>query len=73
MLLDFGLPDLDGSEVYEIIRQIDTDLPVIFATGHGDRRILHDRLHDSYTRFLQKPFEVADLLAMMVDLEEVTQ
>ena len=73
VLLDFGLPDLDGSEVYEIIRQIDTDLPVIFATGHGDRRILHDRLHDSYTRFLQKPFEVADLLAMMVDLEEVTQ
>ena len=72
VLLDFGLPDLDGSEVYEIIREIDTNLPVIFATGHGDRRILHDRLHDPYTRFLQKPFEVADLLAMMVDLEEVT-
>ncbi|MBV8545180.1 MAG: PAS domain S-box protein [Acidobacteria bacterium] len=73
VLLDFGLPDLDGSEVYALIRKVDANLGVIFATGHGDRRILHDRLHDPRTRFLQKPFEVADLLAMMVDLEEVTQ
>lgn len=74
VLLDFGLPDLDGSEVYALIRKLDRNLPVIFATGHGDRRILHDRLHDPRTRFLQKPFEVADLLAMMVELEtEVTQ
>ncbi|MEA2416495.1 MAG: hypothetical protein QOI58_3152 [Thermoanaerobaculia bacterium] len=69
VLLDFGLPDLDGSEVYAIIRKIDPNLPVIFATGHGDRRILHDDLHDPRTRFLQKPFEVADLLEMMVELE----
>jgi len=73
VLLDFGLPDLDGSEVYALIRQVDTNLPVIFATGHGDRRILHDRLHDPRTRFLQKPFEAADLMAMMLELEEVTQ
>jgi len=69
VLLDFGLPDLDGSEVYAIIRQLDANLPVIFATGHGDRRILHDGLHDPRTRFLQKPFELADLMAMMVELE----
>jgi len=71
VLLDFGLPDLDGSEVYAIIRQLDANLPVIFATGHGDRRILHDGLHDPRTRFLQKPFELADLMAMMVELETV--
>jgi two-component system cell cycle sensor histidine kinase/response regulator CckA len=74
VLLDFGLPDLDGSEVYALIRQIAPNLPVIFSTGHGDRRILHDDLHDPHTRFLQKPFELADLLEMMVELEaEVTR
>jgi PAS domain S-box-containing protein len=73
VLLDFGLPDLDGSEVYALIRQLDVNLPVIFATGHGDRRILHDGLDDPRTRFLQKPFEAADLMEMMVELEEVTQ
>jgi PAS domain S-box-containing protein len=73
VLLDIGLPDLDGNEVYALIRQIDPNLPIIFSTGHGDRRILHDDLHDPHTRFLQKPFEAADLLEMMVELEtEVT-
>jgi PAS domain S-box-containing protein len=69
VLLDFGLPGMDGSEVYAHIRELDRTLPVIFATGHGDRKVLHDRLNDPRTRFLQKPFEVADLLEMMVDLE----
>jgi PAS domain S-box-containing protein len=74
VLLDYGLPDLDGGEVYALIREVEATLPIIFATGHGDRRILHDGLDDPRTRFLQKPFEIADLMAMMVDLEtEVTQ
>jgi PAS domain S-box-containing protein len=74
VLLDYGLPDLDGAEVYALIRNVDANLPIIFATGHGDRRILHDGLDDPHTRFLQKPFEIADLMAMMVELEtEVTQ
>ena len=69
VVLDFGLPDMDGGEVYSRIRELEPDLPIIFSTGHGDRRILHDRLKDPRTRFLQKPFEIASLLAMMVELE----
>jgi two-component system cell cycle sensor histidine kinase/response regulator CckA len=69
VLLDFGLPDMDGGEVYARIREVDLNIPVIFATGHGDRRILHDRLNDPRTRFLQKPFEIAHLLEMMLELE----
>jgi len=69
VLLDYGLPDLDGSEVFALIREVNADLPVIFATGHGDRRLLHDGLDDPHTRFLQKPFEIADLMAMMLELE----
>ena len=70
VLLDFGLPDMDGSEVYARIRAISPNLPIIFSTGHGDRRILHDRLNDPHTRFLQKPFEIDKLLQMMVELEK---
>jgi FixJ family two-component response regulator len=60
---------MDGSEVYALIRTLDSSVPIIFATGHGDRRTLHDNLHDPRTRFLQKPFGVAELLAVMVELE----
>jgi len=69
VVLDFGLPDMDGGEVYTRIREVAPTLPIIFATGHGDRRILHDRLNDPRTRFLQKPFEITSLIEMMVELE----
>jgi len=69
VVLDLGLPGMDGSEVYAHIREIDRLLPVIFASGHGDGQLLHDSLKDPHTRFLQKPFDVTDLLEMMVDVE----
>jgi two-component system cell cycle sensor histidine kinase/response regulator CckA len=69
VVLDLGLPGMDGSEVYAHIREIDRFLPVIFASGHGDGQFLHDSFKDPHTRFLQKPFEVTDLLEMMVDVE----
>jgi CheY-like chemotaxis protein len=66
VLLDFGLPDMDGSEVFKILRKLHPLLPVIFATGHGDRRDIHEA--DVRTRFLQKPFEIASLLEMIAEL-----
>jgi CheY-like chemotaxis protein len=68
VLLDYGLPGMDGSQVYAQIRALDPLLPVIFASGQGDRR-LQDGIEDPLTRFLQKPFDVADLLEILVDLE----
>jgi two-component system cell cycle sensor histidine kinase/response regulator CckA len=69
VLLDFGLPDMDGSEVFTLLRKLHPLLPVIFATGHGDRRAIHDGLADGRTRFLQKPFEVATLLELIAELQ----
>jgi two-component system cell cycle sensor histidine kinase/response regulator CckA len=69
VVLDFGLPDMDGGEVYTRIRELHPLLPVIFATGHGDRRVLLDEVDDPRARFLQKPFDIALLLETMAELE----
>lgn len=69
VLLDFGLPDMDGVEVYSRIRKAEPFLPVIFATGHGDRRLIQEGLGDSRTRFLQKPFEMAALMELIAELD----
>ena len=66
IVLDLGLPDMDGTEVYARLRVEDPMLPVIFATGHGDRRAILDGLADTRARFLQKPFE-AEMLLSMID------
>jgi PAS domain S-box-containing protein len=73
VVLDFGLPDIDGGEVYTRIRELHPVLPVIFATGHGDRRVLLDEVDDPWARFLQKPFEIALLLETMAELETETK
>ncbi len=69
VLLDFGLPDMDGSVVYRSLRKEHPFLPIIFATGHGDRRAVHEAIADRRTRFLQKPFDGDTLLTAIAELQ----
>src|SRR5215468_7677475 len=36
LVLDVGLPDLNGLELQQLIAADRFDLPIIFITGHGD-------------------------------------
>ncbi len=67
LLLDIGLPDVDGAALGAVLRSDLPELPIVFCTGHGDRRTA---VHDEYTRFLQKPFTVDELLAEIASLDE---
>ena len=60
VLLDVGLPDLDGAEVARRIHQQRPAMPVVFMTGHGDARS---------ENVLQKPFEIDELLERIAQLE----
>jgi FixJ family two-component response regulator len=61
MVLDVGLPDIDGKEVYRKVMRMHPDLPVIFSTGHADRGQLDELSSGGEVFYLLKPFEV-DLL-----------
>ena len=63
VLLDLGLPDGDGSELLETIREHDVDLPVIITTARSD---LSDRvagLENGADDYLVKPYAFEELLA----------
>lgn len=65
VVLDVGLPDIDGTEVYREINTTHPLLPVIMSTGHADRTRL-DQLSPGRPMFhLMKPFEVEALLDMI--------
>lgn len=36
ILLDVGLPDMDGYEVCKAIRRVDKAIPIVFVTAHGE-------------------------------------
>ena len=69
VLLDVGLPDIDGLEVYRRIHERWPQLAVIFSTGHGDRRKVEEVARTRNVGFLMKPYEIEELFAAIADLE----
>jgi two-component system cell cycle sensor histidine kinase/response regulator CckA len=69
LLLDVGLPDIDGLEVYERVHARWPQLPVIFSTGHADRRKVEEVAKQQHVGFLMKPYEVEELFAAIADVE----
>ena len=65
VILDVGLPDMDGVAVYELIALKWPDLPVIFSTGHGDESKLAEYLARPNVRFLMKPYDLDTLLGVL--------
>lgn len=68
ILLDLGLPDMDGTEVCARIRENGSVVPILAITGKaklGDKVRTLDSGVDDY---LTKPFQFAELLARMRSL-----
>ncbi|GAA1904466.1 response regulator transcription factor [Streptantibioticus ferralitis] len=64
VILDLGLPDLDGSEALKMLRGI-TDVPVIIATARDDEAEIVRLLNDGADDYLVKPFSVEHLSARL--------
>lgn len=62
VLLDLGLPDVDGLEVLRKLRRVATT-PVIVLTARGDERSVVRGLHLGADDYLVKPVRLAELLA----------
>ena len=67
VILDVGLPDMDGRTVYARLAQLQPELPVVFSTGHTDRQGLEEALTHSNVGYLRKPYESAALLEVLAE------
>ena len=63
VLLDFALPDRNGIEVLDEIRQRDPALPVIMITAYGTVENAVKAIQAGATNFIQKPWDNEKLLA----------
>jgi DNA-binding response OmpR family regulator len=63
MILDLGLPDIDGLEVLRQVRDQAMNLPVIVVTGRSDPRDRTTALSLGVSVYLTKPFPWAELMA----------
>jgi DNA-binding response OmpR family regulator len=64
VILDLGLPDLDGSEALKMLRGL-SDVPVIVATARDDETEAVRLLNAGADDYLVKPFSVEHLSARL--------
>ncbi len=62
IILDIMMPDLDGFQVLNLIRQ-KSDVPVIMLTGRGDVATLRDSVEIGADDYVRKPFYPLELVA----------
>lgn len=65
VLLDLGLPGIDGIATLEGLRKCRPNLPVIMISAHGDTRAAVQAVKGGATDYLTKPFELDDLLSTL--------
>jgi DNA-binding response OmpR family regulator len=62
VILDMGLPDLDGGELLKMIRAV-SDVPVVVATARNDPEDIVRTLDAGADDYLVKPFDLEELCA----------
>jgi DNA-binding NtrC family response regulator len=65
ILADLRLPDLDGLEVLQHVKQLDSSVPVVVMTAHGDIETAVRAIQLGAFDFVEKPFG-RDRLLMLV-------
>ncbi len=63
VLLDLGLPDVDGVEVCRRIRHARPDLPIVMLTARREEIDAVEGLDAGADDYITKPFRLAELLA----------
>ena len=67
IILDKDMPIMNGIDAYDIIKEINPDINIIFCSGLPDDE-LWERLANEKTYFLEKPLRIADLCEKVKEL-----
>ena len=65
VILDLGLPDIDGIEVLKRVRQKQHDLPILLLTARSQVEDKISGLDSGADDYLAKPFEMEELFARL--------
>jgi FixJ family two-component response regulator len=72
LVLDVGLPDINGLELQNELNAGDRSLPIVFITGDGDIATTVRAMKAGATDFLAKPVNDSDLLSAIANALRVS-
>lgn len=62
LVLDLKLPEIDGLQLQQLMRDANLDMPIIFVSGYGDVPSTASAMRHGAVDFLEKPVEDSRLL-----------
>ncbi len=65
IILDFTMPVMDGADVFEELREINPQVPVVLSSGFAEQDRLRAMLAKGLRGFIPKPYTQAKLLAQI--------
>ena len=65
LVLDVRMPGISGLELHEKLQALDSPLPIIFVTGHGDVPMAVSALKKGAADFIEKPFNDKEILRLI--------
>ena len=70
-VMDVRMPGMDGLELFERLNELQSEVPIIFLTAHGDIDMAVHVLRHGAVNFLQKPIEPQKFVAAVAEAVEV--
>ena len=68
VFMDLNMPNKDGFETMEEIRQIDPGANIVFVTAEADKRVVQSNSNGTST-LLEKPLKVSDIKKVVHSFE----
>ena len=65
VILDLSMPGLSGTETLTRLQKINPNVPVILSSGYNQSESTQDLAHLNHADFLEKPYKVDDLIAIV--------
>ena len=63
---DVRLPGMSGMDLLKAVKALDTHLPVILVTGHGDITMAVQAMREGAYDFIEKPYSSEQLIEVIV-------
>lgn len=68
IVLDMIMPDMSGSQTYDVLKSINPDLKVVVASGYSLSKEVREILDSGISRYVGKPFRQNELAAAIEEI-----
>ena len=68
IFLDIRLPDIDGTQIFEEVKAIDSEAAVIMMTGYSEEEVVRRAISQGAYTCIYKPFDIEKIMTVVGEI-----